>query len=346
MNETANSQENEYLPGADDTTNWYLSVSLSNSSDSPYKMLSLLPVEILLKVCSCLSFRSLVKIERVDQRLRYIVKEQLFKDAGCRVRMQIGVDTEAPEGTRVFFCLKSNSSTATHIAVANGSRCTVLHHKKVYCAQVNVRTKLQSQRRPGSRNCRGNFVTRRLGVDVGLDKRHFLSNRYVWSHRMSGIIRAAVLVSARAETPASSARNGRGTFVGAMPKSYPSSFQNESKIVCSVKSLTDVCLERSGGGPMNPVYLPWNVDGLLTTLELNIFCFKQSQCSLLIRALHSLEHFTVWRLQLAFEPPAMGCSAYGFVPILQRLQTLQVRNFKFAQVPTYACRFPDQLRYL
>ncbi len=81
------------------------------------------------------------------------------------------------------------------------------------------------------------------------------------------------------------------------------------------------------------MYLPWNVDGRLTTLELNIFCFKQKQCSLLIRALRSIEHFTVWRLELGFEPPLTGCDAY--VPILQRLQTLQVRMFKFAQLPLH-----------
>ncbi len=92
-------------------------------------MLSLLPVEILLKVCSCLSFKGLVRIERVEQRLRYVVKEQLFKDVSCRVRKQIRVDTEVPEGTRVYFCLKSNRFTPTHITVANGSRCTSFDHK-------------------------------------------------------------------------------------------------------------------------------------------------------------------------------------------------------------------------
>ncbi len=92
-------------------------------------MLSLLPVEVLLKVCSCLSFKGLVRLERVEQRLRYIVKERLYKDAICRVRMQIRVDTEAPEGTRVHFCLKSNQFTPTHIAVVDGSRCAVLISK-------------------------------------------------------------------------------------------------------------------------------------------------------------------------------------------------------------------------
>ncbi len=73
-----------------------------------------LPVELVLKVCSYLSFTSLVKLEGVCRGWRKAVEEVIYKNPDIRIKLNVTTETCYDAGDRlindlaVCFCLKSD----------------------------------------------------------------------------------------------------------------------------------------------------------------------------------------------------------------------------------------------